>query len=152
VERCRSEPWVSSLETGPDRVRRLRPLRVLLAGKDHRFVRVMAFLLSSRGYHVSHTRPEDVVDAAAQNRPDVVLLECAASRGSAARFAAQLGSLATAPGIVVATDGGETFWGDVRTVEKWTTLDELIAAIEAASFQRPKPISEAELRVEQSGI
>jgi hypothetical protein len=112
----------------------------------------MAFLLSSRGYHVSNTRPEDVVDAAAQNGPDVVLLECASSRGSAARFAAQLGSLGTAPGVVVATSGGETFWGDVRTVEKWKTLDEFVVAIEAASFRRPTPISDAELRIEQSGI
>jgi DNA-binding response OmpR family regulator len=125
---------------------------VLLAGKDRRFVRVMAFLLSSRGYHVSHTRPEDVVDAAAQNGPDVVLLECASSRGSAARFAAQLGSLATAPGVVVATSGGETFWGDVRTIEKWATLDDLIAAIEAASFRRPTPTSDTQPRVEQSGF
>jgi hypothetical protein len=142
---------VSPRETGPDQVRRLRPLRVQLAGKDRRFVRVMAFLLSSRGYHVSHSRPEDAVDAAAQNGPDVVLLECG-SRGSAARLAAQLGSLGTAPGVVVATSDGETFWGDVRTVEKWTPLDEFVAAIEAASFQRPTPTSDGEPRLEQSGI
>lgn len=143
---------MSSLETGPDHVRRLRPLRVLLAGQDRRFVRVTAFLLSSRGYHVSDARPEDAVDAATQNGPDVVLLECGSSRAGAARLAAQLGSLTTAPGVVVATSDGEEFWGDIRIIEKWTPLDELVDAIEAASFLRPTPIRGAELRVEHSGI
>ena len=38
-----------------DKLHRLRPLRVLLAGRDRRFLRVTSFLLSQRGYDVVET-------------------------------------------------------------------------------------------------
>ena len=37
----------------PTNVRRLQPLRILLCGRDRRFMRVTSFLLSRRGYEIA---------------------------------------------------------------------------------------------------
>ncbi len=42
-------------------VHRLHPLRVLVSGRDRRFVRVTSFLLSQRGYDVEQTSPKSVL-------------------------------------------------------------------------------------------
>jgi CheY-like chemotaxis protein len=117
-------------------IRRLQPLRILLAGTDRRFIRVTAFLLSRRGYVVVSTQPAHAVDAAERHRADVVLLEGIPSRTAAARRVADISSLATAPAVVVVTDGGPGALNGVSAVEKWTPLEDLVAEIEAVSLQR----------------
>lgn len=139
---------MSFLPTSPGQVRRLRPLRVLLSGEDRKFARVAAFLLSRRGYEVSRSRPEDAVDAATQDGPDVVVLECGASRAAALKFTAQLSALTSPPGVVVVTAREEQLWAGVRTLPKWTALDELISEIEAASLERPRPVFDHEHSLE----
>jgi CheY-like chemotaxis protein len=117
-------------------IRRLQPLRILLAGTDRRFIRVTSFLLSRRGYVVVSTQPAHVVDAAARHRADVVLLEGALSRTAAARRVADLSSLAAAPAVVVVTEESPDTWNGISAVEKWTPLENLVAEIEAVSLRR----------------
>jgi CheY-like chemotaxis protein len=128
----------------PDNLRRLQPLHVLLSGSDQRFIRVTSFLLARRGYRVSHASPSDAVGAAKRDRADVVILESGSSRAAAARRAAQLAALSGAPGVLVVTDNEERFWSGLRTVEKWTPLDDLVDEIESASLHRPIPLLGAE--------
>ena len=70
-------------------VHRLQPLRVLLAGRDRRFLRVTAFLLSRRGYEVTEVPLNESVLAADRFHADVVLLDAGMSRAEAARLASQ---------------------------------------------------------------
>jgi hypothetical protein len=125
----------------PQNVQRLQPLRILLSGRDRRFIRVTSFLLSRRGYDVAHAEFGDVADAAARRRADVVLLEAYGSRASAARVLAALQILALPPAVLVVCDQDErSRWDGVRSVEKWTPLDRLASEIEAASLGRRMPI------------
>lgn len=117
-------------------IRRLQPLRILLAGTDRRFIRVTSFLLSRRGYVVVSTQPAHVLDAAERHRADVVLLEGSLSRTAAARRVADLSSLAAAPAVLVVTEGDPGVLNGVSAVEKWTPLETLVAEIEAVALQR----------------
>src|SRR6476620_7342434 len=84
----------------PPKVRRLRPLRILLALRDRKFMRVTCFLLERRGYEVVQNGSARVVEAAARVQPDVVVFEADASRGSSARILAGLVALPRAPGVI----------------------------------------------------
>jgi len=121
----------------PAKVRRLRPLRVLLALRDRKFMRVTCFLLERRGYDVVQDGSARVVEAAARVQPDVVVFEADASRASAARILAGLAALPRAPGVItiVAHEPHDSLLG-VAAVAKWTPVDELAQEIEAASLYR----------------
>ena len=126
-----------------ENVQRLQPLRILLSGRDRRFIRVTSFLLSRRGYDVAHAELGDVADAAERRRADVVLLETYGARGSAARVLAALQALALPPGVLVVCDQDEgSRWDGVRSVEKWTPIERLVSEIEAASLGRRMPMLE----------
>jgi DNA-binding response OmpR family regulator len=128
----------------PANVKRLQPLRVLVSGRDQRFIRVTSFLLSRRGFEVAHAELGEVADSAERRRADVVLLEANGSRASAARGLAALQALAMPPGVLVVCDHDEqNRWDGVRSVEKWMPLDKLVAEIEAASLGRRMPTLEA---------
>ena len=77
-------------EKRPSNVRRLQPLRVLLAGRDRRFLRVTSFLLSRRGYEVKRSTLADAPATSERERADVVLLDLDGSRVDAARIVAAL--------------------------------------------------------------
>jgi len=126
----------------PAKVRRLRPLRVLLALRDRRFMRVTRFLLEQRGYDVVQDRSARVVEAAARVQPDVVIFEVGASRGSSARILAGLAALPRAPGVITIVE--QELHGSllgVAAVTKWTPVDELAREIEAASLGRGRKIA-----------
>jgi len=128
-------------------VHRLQPLRVLLSGRDRRFVRVTSFLLSRRGYDVIETTPAETVKVAERQRADVVLLETNDSRVTAARKVAALQALPAAPGVlVVVGEDDEQRWDGLATILKWAALNELVAEIEAASLARAAPLGETEDR------
>jgi CheY-like chemotaxis protein len=124
----------------PSNVRRLQPLRVLLVGRDPRFMRVTSFLLSRRGYAVARSSVADAVAVAENQRSDVVLVELDGSRVIAGRTLAALQASAAAPGVVLLlSDAADNGWTGLRTLDKWTPIDTLSAEIEAAALRRVPP-------------
>lgn len=117
-------------------VRRIRPLRVLLAMRDRGFMRVTAFLLERRGYDVVQEGGSNIVDAALRLRVDVVVIEGEPSRGASARMLSALTALPTAPGLIsIADDDAEQVAG-VPALAKWTPVDELAREIDAVSLRQ----------------
>jgi CheY-like chemotaxis protein len=124
----------------PTNVRRLQPLRVLLSGRDRRFVRVTSFLLSRRGYDVTQATFGDIVEAAERHRADVVLLELSDSRMATARTIAALQASAASPGLLLLFDDGEKDrCNGLPAVHKWTPIEGLIEKIETAALRRIPP-------------
>jgi CheY-like chemotaxis protein len=129
------------------KVHRLQPLRVLLSGRDRRFLRVTSFLLAIRGYDVQDSSPRKTLEAVERHRADVVLLETGPSRTIAARKIAALQALATAPSVLLMVDGDddeEQGWQGLPAVKKWTPIEALVSQIEAAANNRPTPLTEIE--------
>ena len=126
-------------------VRRLHPLRVLVSGRDRRFVRVTSFLLAQRGYDVAQSSPKKTLEMVERHRSDVVLLETSNVRVIVARQVAALQALPVAPSVLVAFDGDEEdSWQGLSTVQKWTPVETLVEQIEAAARARPAPLTESE--------
>jgi CheY-like chemotaxis protein len=127
-------------------VHRLHPLRVLVSGRDRRFVRVTSFLLSQRGYDVAQTSPRKTLETVQQHRSDVVLLETSNLRVIVARQVAALQALPVAPSVLVAFEGDEddSSWQGLSTVKKWTPIENLVEEIEAAALARPAQLTESE--------
>lgn len=125
-------------------IRRLRPLRVLLAVRDRRFLRVTSFLLERRGYDVVLEGNANIAEAAARCRADVVLFDSDASRGSIARTIAALDALPAPPALLAISsdDGGGQLPG-IATIPKWAPVDDLAHEIEAASLRRGAPAARA---------
>jgi CheY-like chemotaxis protein len=128
-----------------NKLHRLRPLRVLLAGRDRRFLRVTSFLLSQRGYDVVETSSKKTLQEVERHKSDVILLETNDTRGVAARMVAALETLPTAPSVlVVFEDDEDDRWQGFRAVKKWTPIDELVQEIETAAVNRPAPLLDVE--------
>lgn len=123
-------------------MQRLRPLRVLLALRDRRYMRVTCFLLDRRGYDVVQDGSGHTAESAHECRADVVLLERETSRASTARTLAALGALPTPPAVLEVFDEqtDDAFPGVTR-VSKWAQLDELVQAIDEASLRRSQPLA-----------
>jgi hypothetical protein len=121
-------------------VTRLRPLRVLLAMRDRRFMRVTAFLLERRGYAVVQEGGSNVVDAALRSHADVVVLEGEPSRGTSGRTLAALAALPIAPGLITVVGGSAEELAGVAAVAKWTPVDDLAREIDAVSLRRGMPL------------
>jgi CheY-like chemotaxis protein len=127
------------------KLHRLRPLRVLLAGRDRRYLRVTSFLLSQRGYDVVETSSKKTLQAVERHKSDVILLETNDTRGVAARMVAALETLPTAPSVlVVFEDNEDDRWQGFKAVKKWTPIDELVQEIETAAVNRPAPLLDVE--------
>jgi CheY-like chemotaxis protein len=127
------------------KLHRLRPLRVLLAGRDRRYLRVTSFLLSQRGYDVVETSSKKTLQAVERHKSDVILLETNDTRGVAARMVAALETLPTAPSVlVVFEDDEDDRWQGFKAVKKWTPIDELVREIETAAVNRPAPLLDVE--------
>lgn len=127
------------------KLRRIQPLRVLLSGRDRRFLRVTSFLLSQRGYAVLETSPRKTLETAERQHSDVVLIDADGSKALAARKVAALQALPAAPSVlVVFDDDEEERWQGLETVKKWTPIDALAEKIEAAALNRPAPLLDVE--------
>jgi CheY-like chemotaxis protein len=126
-------------------IHRLHPLRVLVSGRDRRFVRVTSFLLSQRGYDVAQTSPRKTLETVQQHRSDVVLLETSNVRVVVARQVAALQALPVAPSVLVAFEGDDdSSWQGLSTVKKWMPIETLVEQIEAAALARPAQLTESE--------
>jgi DNA-binding NtrC family response regulator len=114
-------------------VRSLRPLRVLVAARDARFNRVAGFLLARRGFDVEALlRPSAVLDAVARMGTDVVIVDASDSASDAARAVAALEALHPhITVVVVADEPADADGGALRILPKWTSLETLVANLEA---------------------
>ena len=117
-----------------DNVRSLRPVRVLVAGRDERYARATTFLLGRSGYEtrrVRHTRPllgDPRVEAA-----DILLYEGEVSPESALAEATALVAEFTNLAVVVAAGRREPSPdGRLQFVEKWAPIEEVVAAVNRA--------------------
>jgi hypothetical protein len=137
----------------PTNVRRLQPLRILLSGRDRRFLRVTSFLLSRRGYQVSQASIGTVLEAVERERSDVVLLEPGESKAIAARTITALQLTTASPALLLITERGEhkARWNGLPAVDKWTPIDDLVREIERAAFQRVPPSVAALLAQRERG-
>jgi CheY-like chemotaxis protein len=132
-------------------VRRLQPLRVLLCGRDRRFLRVTSFLLARRGYDVAQASFRDAVNAAEKQRSDIVLLEPSDSRVDTGRTIAALQASTASPGLLVVYDDvNDAQWNGLPAVHKWTPIEKLIDEVETAALQRIPPSVAAMLAQRES--
>ena len=134
-------------------VRRLQPLRILLSGRDRRFLRVTSFLLSRRGCQVSQSSIGTVLEAVERERSDVVLLESGESKAAAARTITALQLTTASPALLLVTENGDdkARWNGLPAVDKWTPIDDLVKEIERAAFQRVPPTVAALLAERERG-
>jgi len=126
-----------------ENVRPLRPVRVLLAGRDLRYVRAMAFLLARRGYDARHgvTAPS-LFSEVEKYEPDVVVLVEGDSFGEAVGLALELLGLSDSLAVIVATvrhDAPSTT--RLRFIEKWSSFDTLAEAVERAWAELPPVVA-----------
>jgi len=129
---------------GERTVRRLQPLRVLLSGRDRRFLRVTSFLLAQRGYDIQESSPRKTLESVERHRADVVLLETNDSRTMAARKIAALQALSVAPSVLLVYDDEHEPWPGLLAIKKWTPIDILVEQNEADARARPAPLTESE--------
>jgi hypothetical protein len=133
-------------EEAPDRANlvRLQPLRVVLSGRDRRYIRVTSFLLMRKGYEVAVAAPDDAALVAQRKRADVVLVEGGESRAASAGPIAALLALSLTPSVLIVTeDEQDGRWNGLTTIKKWIPLDALVGEIEGASRSRPVRFADA---------
>jgi CheY-like chemotaxis protein len=107
-------------------VKRLQPLRVLMAGRDRRYIRVTSFLLERKGYVVHSSTVAAAAEAARHHRSDVVLLEGDKLRTDAARNAAAIEALNPNARVILVVDIQPNAWPGLTTLRKWAELEELV--------------------------
>jgi hypothetical protein len=122
-------------------VRPLRPIRILLAGREVRYVRAMAFLFGRGGYDTQLSlRPAMLFDDVESFRPDVAVLVEDGSFADAVGRATALIARSERLHVVLSTSrAGAPDSAQLRFVPKWGTFAELAAAVEAAWLALPLP-------------
>jgi DNA-binding NtrC family response regulator len=113
-------------------VQPLRPIRVLLVGRDARYLRVMAFLLHRRGYETRQLQRAARVPAEVSSfMADVVILDGSESFAEAARQAAELIATTERLGVVVVGEReAPSSTAGLHYVEKWASFDAVSDAVE----------------------
>jgi hypothetical protein len=120
-------------------VRSLHGVRVLLVGRDTRYVRAIDFLLNTSGYETRRlVWTGSLPREATRFDADVVFVEAGRGFADAARQVAQVAGLTPEIGVVVAVEG-ELPAGSERLafVEKWAKFDDLLACIERVWAELP---------------
>jgi DNA-binding NtrC family response regulator len=114
-------------------VRALRRLRVLVAARDRRFLRVAGFLLVRSGFDVESTpRPHDLLELVDRHIPDIVVLDGTDSLAEAARSVAVLeGIHPHVTVVVVSDDDGSARPANLEVFPKWKSFDQLVLQLEA---------------------
>jgi DNA-binding NtrC family response regulator len=120
-------------------VRPLRPVRLLVAGRDQRYVRAMAFLLGRRGYDArAGLTANSLFRDVEEHKPEVVVLVEADSFGDTLGLAVQVLGLSDGVSVVVATNRADAPPANrLRFVEKWASFDVLVEAVERAWAELP---------------
>ena len=111
---------------------RLRPIRVLLTGRDRRFLRTAEVLLRRHRCEVSSTdRPSELLDRVARHRPNVVVVDGSDSLAAAARAVAALEALPSPVSAVVVCDHPpDKSLRHLHVLPKWGAFDELLSEVE----------------------
>ena len=118
---------------GPEgTVRRLRPIRVLLVGRDRRFLRTAAVLLRRRGCEVtSIERPSDLLETVEARRVNVVVLDGTDSISATARAVATLEALPVPVSSLIVYEGTDKDpLRQLRLLPKWGAFEEIAAEVE----------------------
>jgi DNA-binding response OmpR family regulator len=120
-------------------VRPIQPIRVVLASRDRRFLRVTALLLEQRGFQVHRTSKADpsVIGVLDRYRPHLVLLDATSSLADAGRAATAIGALHDRVRLVIAREGDAGDLKGFRSVDKWAPIEELAAALELEFMRMP---------------
>ena len=123
-----AHPHLESVEPG-------RRIRVVLAARDRRFLRVTSFLLARDGFLVDSTRKlEDLPEIVQRHRPDVVILDGMDSLTMTARAIAGLEALPYSVAVLVVAEAPEASSPrSVRLLHKWTSFDRLVHEVERLS-------------------
>ena len=113
-------------------VRRLHRLRVLVVGRDRRFLRVASVLLARRGCAVEVSdNPDELFDRVSTRRADVVVLDGTDSLRAAARAMAALeAQWPPVQVVVVYDDAGHGPNNGLHVVPKWGAFDRLAEVVE----------------------
>ena len=124
----------------PTNVRPIQPIRVVLASRDRRYIRVTALLLEQRGFEVYRTSKTDPSLIAVLDRfqPHVVLLDATASLADAGRTATAIGGLYERVRLVIVKDEGSEGIRGFRGVDKWSSIEDLAADLELEFMQMPR--------------
>jgi hypothetical protein len=122
-------------------VRPLRPIRLLLAGRDRRYLRVMAFLLARRGYDTRRSSNDaGLVADVASFAPNVVILVEGESFGDTVGQAVALLGTTDGLSVVVSTSRPDAPpMNRLRYVQKWGSFDSLVEEVERAWADIPPP-------------
>jgi CheY-like chemotaxis protein len=113
-------------------VARLRAIRVLLVGRDQRFLRMADMLLRRHGCEVaSIERPSELLDRVERQRPNVVVLDGSESVSATARAVAALEALALPVSTVIVYEGAQDDpLRQLRLLPKWAGFDEIVSEVE----------------------
>ena len=113
-------------------VTRLRPMRVLLAGADRRYLRVADALLERSGCATQTTeKPSDAPGVAVRWRPDLVVLDVTGGTGAALRAAATVQALEQSIWVLLVAEERDAARFGARA--KWDALHDVVARIERGS-------------------
>jgi DNA-binding NtrC family response regulator len=118
-------------------VRALRQLRVLVAARDRRFLRVAGFLLARGGFDVESTsRPRDLLQVLERQPADIVILDGSESLAEAARSVAAVEALHPHVTVLVVSDDGAAPTVNLRVFDKWKSFERLVVDLRAMHFGR----------------
>jgi hypothetical protein len=123
---------------------RLRPLSVLIVSPDRRFRSVVEMLLARRectSYGVASA--EGVAETIARERVDVALVEGMRLLRELAADVAQSAAVAPPVGVVLVADAVEPGLSGPLALAKWSSFDELFAAVVEADRARARPAAAA---------
>jgi hypothetical protein len=119
---------------------RLRPLRLLVLSRDHRFRSVIEMLMARRECSAFGLgSADDVAETIAHERVDVALVDGLPLLEEVARDVAQSAAAAPPVGVVLVGEAAESGLAGLRTLPKWGGFDELFAAIADADRARSRP-------------
>jgi hypothetical protein len=123
-------------------VRPLRPIRVLFAGRDPRYLRVMAFLLARRGYETRRSTKDAVLFADVESfQPDIVILAEGTAFGDTVGQAVALLGRSDNVSVIVSTSREDAPSGNrLRFVQRWGSFDSLVDAVERAWADIPPAV------------
>jgi hypothetical protein len=120
---------------------RLRPLNVLIVSPDRRYRSVIEMLLARRecsSYGIASA--EGVAETIARERVDVALVDGLRLLREVAASVAQSAAAAPPVGVVLVADSVEPGLAGPLALAKWSSFDELFAAIVEADRARARPV------------